>query len=71
MGEAEKSLLGAIAELEQTIDSSFQDAFTRVNSSFAANFKSFFGGGEAKLVATATDRPEGGVDIVAQVPVVG
>jgi chromosome segregation protein len=68
MEEAEKSLLGAIAELEQTIDSSFQDTFTRVNNSFAANFKSFFGGGEAKLVATATDRPDGGVDIVAQVP---
>ncbi|MPZ23494.1 MAG: hypothetical protein GEU28_08100 [Dehalococcoidia bacterium] len=68
MDEAEKSLLDAIRELESQIEVSFQATFEQVNQSFAANFKSFFGGGDAHLVLTNPNEGEPGVDIMAQVP---
>ncbi|MEX2235999.1 MAG: chromosome segregation protein SMC [Dehalococcoidia bacterium] len=68
MQDAEKSLLTAIDELEDNIEKSFQETFGRVNSSFTANFKSFFGGGNAQLVMTPGEKGQAGVDIMAQVP---
>ncbi|MGH2586979.1 MAG: chromosome segregation protein SMC [Dehalococcoidia bacterium] len=67
--EAETGLQEAIAELRHTIREQFRETFHRVNADFQNYFKTFFGGGNARLILTEPeDYGESGVDIVARPP---
>jgi chromosome segregation protein len=67
--EAEAGLQEMIGELRHTIREQFRDTFQRVNADFQNYFKTFFGGGAARLVlAEPEDYSESGVDIVARPP---
>lgn len=67
--EAETGLREAIAELRHTIREQFRETFQKVNGDFQTYFKTFFGGGSARLVLTEPeDYSESGVDIVARPP---
>jgi chromosome segregation protein len=67
--EAETGLREMIAELRHTIREQFRETFQRVNADFQTYFKTFFGGGNARLVLTEPeDYGESGVDIIARPP---
>ena len=66
---AEHSLLQGIEELDAVICERFEATFHKVAEEFSRYFKTFFGGGQAKLVLTTPDDYRtAGVDIVAQPP---
>lgn len=67
--EAEVTLLDAVDELRTIIRERFRETFQAVNTEFQRYFKTFFGGGQARLLLTEPeDYGESGVDIVAQPP---
>ncbi|MGD9894240.1 MAG: hypothetical protein AB7U18_23385, partial [Dehalococcoidia bacterium] len=67
--EAETGLQETIAELRHTIREQFRETFQKVNADFQTYFKTFFGGGNARLVLTEPeDYGESGVDIIARPP---
>jgi chromosome segregation protein len=67
--EAEQSLIGALDQLRQIVRDQFRTTFQVVNADFQVYFRTFFGGGQARLVLTEPeDYGESGVDIVAQPP---
>jgi chromosome segregation protein len=67
--QAEASLQEALEELRRVVRERFRETFHAVNGDFARYFKTFFGGGTARLALTEPeDYGESGVDIVAQPP---
>ncbi|MFN0094649.1 MAG: chromosome segregation protein SMC [Dehalococcoidia bacterium] len=67
--DAEAQLRDAIAILAKEIESRFVVTYGVVDSAFQGYFKSFFGGGEAKLILTDPDNPaDCGLEIDAQPP---
>jgi chromosome segregation protein len=67
--EAERSLQGAITELEGLIKKRFQSTFRQVNREFQRYFTTFFDGGSAELVLTRAQSDGGpGIEIAAQPP---
>jgi chromosome segregation protein len=66
---AELSLLEAIDELRQIVREQFRSTFQAINADFQIYFRTFFGGGQARLaLAEPEDYGESGVDIIAQPP---
>jgi chromosome segregation protein len=67
--EAESSLLEALEQLRQLVRDQFRTTFQAVNADFQVYFRTFFGGGQARLaLAEPEDYGESGVDIIAQPP---
>jgi chromosome segregation protein len=67
--QAEASLQEALEELRRVVRDRFRETFHAVNADFARYFKTFFGGGTARLALTEPeDYGESGVDILAQPP---
>ncbi len=67
--EAMESLLSAIGEINRTAVKKFDETFVEVRKHFKDTFTSLFGGGEADIIALASEDPlEGGVQIVARPP---
>jgi chromosome segregation protein len=67
--EAESSLLEALEQLRQLVRDQFRATFHAVNADFQIYFRTFFGGGQARLaLAEPEDYGESGVDIIAQPP---
>jgi chromosome segregation protein len=66
---AENGLKEALDELRRLVRERFREAFQRVGADFQEYFKTFFGGGTARLVLTEPeDYGESGVDIIARPP---
>ncbi|HTE84095.1 MAG TPA: chromosome segregation protein SMC [Dehalococcoidia bacterium] len=67
--EAETTLLEALEQLRQLVRERFRTTFQAVNADFQVYFRTFFGGGQARLALTEPeDYGESGVDIIAQPP---
>jgi chromosome segregation protein len=67
--DAETTLLEALDELRQLVREQFRTTFHKVNADFQVYFRTFFGGGQARLALTEPeDYGESGVDIIAQPP---
>jgi chromosome segregation protein len=67
--DAEASLLEALDQLRQLVRDQFRATFQTVNTDFQSYFRTFFGGGQARLaLAEPEDYGESGVDIIAQPP---
>jgi chromosome segregation protein len=66
---AEGDVQAALDELRRVVRERFRETFHAVNADFGRYFKTFFGGGNARLVLTEPeDYGESGVDILAQPP---
>jgi len=66
---AERSLQEALEELRHIVRDRFRETFQAVNADFVRYFKTFFGGGAARLALTEPeDYSESGVDVLAQPP---
>jgi chromosome segregation protein len=66
---AEASIQEALEELRRVVRDRFRETFHAVNADFTRYFKTFFGGGTARLALTEPeDYGESGVDILAQPP---
>jgi chromosome segregation protein len=66
---AEQGLKEALDELRRLVRERFREAFGRVGADFQEYFKTFFGGGTARLVLTEPeDYGQSGVDIIARPP---
>jgi chromosome segregation protein len=69
LAEAEGHLRDAIGVLSNEIESRFTATFATVDAAFQEYFRSFFGGGEAKLLVSDPDKPANcGLEIEAQPP---
>jgi chromosome segregation protein len=67
--DAETTLLEALEQLRQLVREQFRTTFQAVNADFQVYFRTFFGGGQARLALTEPeDYGESGVDIIAQPP---
>ncbi len=67
--EASDSLRKVITEMDGLIEHAFRQTFEAVASEFIKNFKTLFGGGQARLELTdPDDLAQTGVEIVAQPP---
>ncbi len=66
---AEQDVQEALDELRRMVRERFRESFHAVNADFGRYFKTFFGGGNARLALTEPeDYGESGVDILAQPP---
>ncbi len=66
---AEQDVQQALDELRRVVRERFRETFHAVNADFGRYFKTFFGGGNARLALTEPeDYGESGVDILAQPP---
>jgi chromosome segregation protein len=66
---AEAGLREALDDLRRLVRERFRESFHRVGADFQEYFKTFFGGGTARLVLTEPeDYGESGVDIIARPP---
>lgn len=54
--QAQKTLSGLIAELDEHIDKQFQQSFKNINAAFTKYFKKLFNGGNAKLTLQMQQR---------------
>ena len=67
--QAETNLLEAIVDLRSLVRERFRESFQRINGDFQRYFRTFFGGGSARLLLTEPeDYGESGVDVMAQPP---
>jgi chromosome segregation protein len=67
--QAEHGLRDALDELRRVVRDRFRETFHAVNADFQRYFKTFFGGGSARLALTEPeDYSESGVDVLAQPP---
>ena len=68
--QAAVSIRSLLAELNDTMQSQFEETFAKVSLAFTESFTVLFGGGTARLVLTSDDETgaPGGIDIVAQPP---
>lgn len=67
--QAEEELQVALEELRRVVRERFRETFQRVSADFQRYFKTFFGGGSARLALTEPeDYGESGVDVLAQPP---
>ena len=66
---AEQDVQVALEELRRVVRERFRESFHAINADFGRYFKTFFGGGNARLALTEPeDYGESGVDILAQPP---
>jgi chromosome segregation protein len=69
LARTEVAIREGMEEARQRIQGQFSSAFDQVNERFKELFRELFRGGDAELLLTGDpDRPQSGVDIVAQPP---
>ena len=67
--EAEKTLIGIVAELDEAMRNQFEEKFKLISTEFDKVFKEMFGGGKGTLeLADGEDILEAGIKIIAQPP---